>query len=89
MSHGKIIRLDTPDKIKHDFGVGYNIYCEVKHEEEDKIDAEELKSHFENIKNIFEEKEDFRGVKVSDTNQKKLIIQCPYSNVHKIADKIT
>ena len=50
MSHGKIIRLDTPDKIKHDFGVGYNIFCEAKHEFEDEIEADVLESHFEKIK---------------------------------------
>lgn len=31
MSHGKLVVLDTPSRIKKMFGVGYNIFVEPKH----------------------------------------------------------
>jgi len=30
MSHGKVIALGTPDLIKREFGVGYNVYVEQR-----------------------------------------------------------
>jgi len=33
MSHGKIVVLDTPESIKRQFGVGYNVLVEPKHGE--------------------------------------------------------
>jgi len=53
MSHGRIINLDTPDEIKRKFGVGYNIYCEAKHQYEDQMDIEQLTKAFDSIRTIF------------------------------------
>ena len=75
MSHGKIIGLDTPDEIKHKFGVGYNIFCEVKHEYESQMDQDSMKAAFEKVRAIFFRNEDLRGIAESqDSNDKKLII---------------
>ena len=75
MSHGKIIGLDTPDEIKRKFGVGYNIFCEVKHEYESQMDQDSMKAAFEKVRAIFFRNEDLRGIAESqDSNDKKLII---------------
>ena len=75
MSHGRIINLDTPSEIKRKQGVGYNIFCEAKHEYENNLDDTQLGNAFEGVKTIFFGKADLDGVIESeDSNDKKLII---------------
>ena len=89
MSHGRIISLDTPSDIKRKFGVGYNIFCEVKHEFEQALDLEQLQKVFEEVKLIFFQNSDLQGVSESaDSNDKKLIIQYPLIHVQHLADLI-
>ena len=78
MSHGRIINLDTPGEIKRKYGVGYNIFCEAKHEFENQMDEQAMKDNFDAIRAIFFGGGDLVGIKESsDSNDKKLIIQCP------------
>lgn len=58
MSHGRVIGLDTPDGIKRKFGVGYNMYIELKHEYENAMDDQALKELFDRIRAIFIGRED-------------------------------
>lgn len=89
MSHGRIINLDTPDEIKKNFGVGYNIYIEAKHQFEDQLDEEALAALFNRVCLVFLDKPDLPGVKKSrDSNDKKLIITVPSNLVQKLGDLI-
>lgn len=38
MSHGRVVGLDTPNGIKHKFGVGYSVFVEAKHQHEHNLD---------------------------------------------------
>lgn len=50
MSHGRIIVLDKPDNIKRNFGVGYNIFIEPKHDSN--LNQEDLQSIRKSIRNL-------------------------------------
>jgi len=88
MSHGRIIGLDTPDEIKRKFGVGYNIYCEAKHQYEDELDEQAITAAFDKVRTIFMGS-GLPGIEEStDSNVRKLIIQCPHSHVNKLGGLI-
>jgi ATP-binding cassette subfamily A (ABC1) protein 3 len=86
MSHGRVIGLDTPEGIKHDFGVGYNVFVEAKHQYESQLNEAGLKAIFDRVRAIFIGREDLAGIEESqDSNYKKLIITVPSTYVHKLS----
>jgi len=86
MSHGRVIGLDTPEGIKHNFGVGYNIFVEAKHQYESQLNEASLKAIFDRVRAIFIGREDLVGIEESqDSNYKKLIITVPSTYVHKLS----
>ena len=89
MSHGRIINLDTPHEIKRKFGVGYSIYVEARHEYENMLDKEGLKSVFDRVRQIFFGNDDLSEITESpDSNDKKLIIHVPTAYVQEMAGLI-
>lgn len=89
MSHGRIIGLDKPDEIKRKFGVGYNVFIEIKHQFESQLGEAAQKQVFDRVRAIFFGINDLPGIEESqDTNDKKLIIQVPSAYVHRLADLI-
>jgi len=89
MSHGRIISLDTPQQIKKQYGVGYNVSCEAKHQFENQLDAESLHNAFDSVRSIFFANEDLQGVEESsDSTDRKLIIQFPLAHIQLLADLI-
>ena len=87
MSHGRLIGLDTPDGIKKEFGVGYNILVEAKHKAE--LTDEQEKELLQRVEGILLNKKDFPLlVKSDDSNDKKLILMCPVYKSQELAEKI-
>ena len=89
MSHGKVVVLDTPGKIKKMFGVGYNVYVEPKHADIMR-NARELRDSFEQVKDIFlQRREGFEGITESrDSTDKRLIFLVPIANVPRLSELI-
>ena len=85
MSHGRVVGLDTPNGIKHKFGVGYSVFVEAKHQYEHELGEEGLKEVFEKVIKIFIEDSGLSGIEKSpDSNDKKLIIMVPHTYVNDL-----
>jgi len=57
-----MIGLDTPEGIKHNFGVGYNVFIEAKHQYENKLSESGHKAIFDRVRAIFIGREDMNDV---------------------------
>ena len=89
MSHGKLIGLDTPNGIKKEFGVGYNIYIEAKHEHEAQLGDQGIKDLFNRVRGILLNQPDCPDIQESpDTNDKKLILMSPVSYSRKLSELV-
>lgn len=89
MSHGRVVGLDTPNGIKHKFGVGYIIFIEAKHQYENQLDQNGLNEMFNKVRAIFIGQQGMEGIEESpDSNDKKLIILVPSTYVHQLSSLI-
>ena len=80
MTKGQLLALDSPSNIKKQFGVGYKLLMEPR---TDKISGQE----FINLKNstITPKINEYARYEInenSDSTDKKLIYQVPFSQVH-------
>jgi len=86
MSHGRVIGLDTPQGIKHNFGVGYNVFVEAKHQYESQLNEAGLKAIFDRVRAIFIGRDTMNDIEESqDSNDKKLIITVPSTYIHNLS----
>ena len=71
MSHGKVIALGTPNTIKRNFGVGYNLYVEARFGSG--LEGGKLSERLMAVERVFLNREGFEGiVKSPDSTEKKL-----------------
>ena len=84
MSHGKVIALGTPDRIKREFGVGYNVFVEQRASQN--LRGPELSEKLRTVDRIFLNRAGFEGiVKSPDSSDKNSLFNVPVSLVEKVS----
>ena len=87
MSHGKVIALGTPDRIKREFGVGYNVFVEQRATQN--LRGAELSEKLRNVDRIFLNRRGFEGiVKSPDSSDKNSLFNVPVALVEKVSELI-
>ena len=84
MSHGKVIALGTPDRIKKEFGVGYNVFVEQRATQN--LTGPELSEKLRIVDRIFLNRAGFEGiVKSQDSSDKNSLFNVPVALIQKVS----
>ena len=85
MSHGKVIALGTPQNIKRQFGVGYNLFIESKSPEN--LSNAQISEQLATIDRIFLGRDGYDGItKSPDSTDKKSLFLVPISLIDRISN---
>jgi ABC-type multidrug transport system ATPase subunit len=80
MTKGQLLALDTPDRIKQQFGVGYKLLIEPKPDQISLEEFAELKANL--IDGIMKSFSQYKITENHESTSKRLIYQIPFTNVN-------